>query len=115
MPSALTAAGLDYGLLVGLATGVLAFLPFVGWALGFVAAVGVCDRAVLAECVPILLVVGVYLGEQALDADSSAPITSARRSGCHPVWLIFSLFVFSYLFGFVGALVAVPLVLQSQC
>jgi predicted PurR-regulated permease PerM len=27
----------------------------------------------------------------------------------HPVWLIFSLFVFSYLFGFVGVLVAVPI------
>ena len=31
------------------------------------------------------------------------------RIGLHPVWLLFALFVFSYLFGFVGVLVAVPL------
>ena len=31
-------AGIDYGLLVGLATGLLAFMPFVGWALGLISA-----------------------------------------------------------------------------
>ena len=31
------------------------------------------------------------------------------KIGLHPVWLIFALFVFSYLFGLVGTLVAVPL------
>ena len=31
------------------------------------------------------------------------------KIGLHPVWLIFALFVFSYLFGFVGMLVAVPI------
>ena len=29
--------------------------------------------------------------------------------GIHPVWLIFALLAFGYLFGFVGLLVAVPL------
>jgi hypothetical protein len=29
--------------------------------------------------------------------------------GLHPVWLIFALLAFGYLFGFVGLLVAVPL------
>jgi predicted PurR-regulated permease PerM len=32
-----------------------------------------------------------------------------ERIGLHPVWLIFALFVFSYLFGLVGTLIAVPL------
>ena len=58
---------------------------------------------------PILLVVGVYLGGQALDAGFLSPNIVGSKIGLHPVWLIFSLFVFSYLFGFVGALVAVPL------
>ena len=31
------------------------------------------------------------------------------RVRLHPVWLIFALFVFGYLFGFVGLLIAVPL------
>ncbi len=61
------------------------------------------------DVVPILLVVGVYLGGQALDAGFLSPNIVGSKIGLHPVWLIFSLFVFSYLFGFVGALVAVPL------
>ncbi len=34
----LSLIGLNYGLLVGLATGLLSFVPFVGWALGFITA-----------------------------------------------------------------------------
>ena len=30
------------------------------------------------------------------------------RVGLHPVWLIFALFAFGYLFGFAGMLIAVP-------
>jgi predicted PurR-regulated permease PerM len=37
-----------------------------------------------------------------------SPKIVGEKVGLHPVWLIFSLFVFSYLFGFVGVLVAVP-------
>ena len=35
--AALSWAGIDYGLLVGLTTGILAFIPIVGWMLGAVA------------------------------------------------------------------------------
>ncbi len=38
-----------------------------------------------------------------------SPRFVGERIGLHPVWLIFALFAFSYLFGLVGTLVAVPL------
>ena len=41
-------AGIDYGLLVGLTTGLLAFIPIVGWMLGLIFASGARRRAVLA-------------------------------------------------------------------
>jgi len=44
----------------------------------------------------------------AVDAAVLAPKIVGQKIGLHPVWLIFSLIVFSYLFGFVGVLVAVP-------
>ena len=38
-----------------------------------------------------------------------APKLVGESVGLHPVWLMFALFAFGYLFGFVGLLVAVPL------
>ena len=55
------------------------------------------------------MVVGVFAVGQVLegilpDAESGR----RQRVGLHPVWLMFSLLAFGYLFGFVGLLVAVP-------
>ena len=105
----LTAAGLHYGLLVGLGTGVLSFVPFVGWALGLITATTIAVVQFWPEYLPILEVIAIFIGAQVLDAGFLSPNIVGSKIGLHPVWLIFSLFVFSYLFGFVGVLVAVPI------
>lgn len=104
----LSALGLKYGLLVGLLTGLFSFIPFAGWALGLIAAMALAVVQFWPELTPILLVGGVFLGGQALDAALLSPQIVGSKIGLHPVWLIFSLLVFSYLFGFLGLLVAVP-------
>jgi predicted PurR-regulated permease PerM len=106
---ALGAAGLRYGLLVGLATGLMSFVPFVGWALGLITATTIAVVQFWPDAVPILIVIGIFIGAQVLDAGFLSPKIVGSKIGLHPVWLIFSLFVFSYLFGFVGVLVAVPI------
>jgi predicted PurR-regulated permease PerM len=106
---ALTLAGLRYGLLVGLATGLMSFVPFVGWALGLITAATIATVQFWPEVTPILIVMGIFAGAQVLDAGFLSPNIVGQKIGLHPVWLIFSLFVFSYLFGFVGVLVAVPI------
>jgi predicted PurR-regulated permease PerM len=105
----LTAAGLRYGLLVGLGTGLLSFVPFVGWALGLITATTIAVVQFWPDAISILIVIGVFIGAQVLDAGFLSPNIVGSKIGLHPVWLIFSLFVFSYLFGFVGVLVAVPI------
>ena len=105
----LTAAGLKYGLLVGLGTGLLSFVPFVGWALGLITATIIAIVQFWPDYLPILIVIGIFVGAQVLDAGFLSPNIVGSKIGLHPVWLIFSLFVFSYLFGFVGVLVAVPI------
>jgi predicted PurR-regulated permease PerM len=105
----LSAAGLHYGLLVGLGTGVLSFVPFVGWALGLITATTIAVVQFWPEYLPILEVIAIFIGAQLLDAGFLSPNIVGSKIGLHPVWLIFSLFVFSYLFGFVGVLVAVPI------
>ena len=44
----------------------------------------------------------------ACDGAGQRPLVG-NRVGLHPVWLIFALFAFGYLFGFAGLLMAVPL------
>lgn len=105
---ALSAVGLNYGLLVGLATGLLSFVPFVGWALGLLTASGLAVLQYWPDAMPLVMVVSIYLVAQALDAGFLSPQIVGPRIGLHPVWLILALFVFSYLFGLIGTLVAVP-------
>jgi predicted PurR-regulated permease PerM len=61
------------------------------------------------DAVPILTVIAIFIGAQVLDAGFLSPKIVGSKIGLHPVWLIFALFVFSYLFGIVGVLVAVPI------
>ena len=104
----LSFVGLEYGLLVGIATGILSFVPFVGWALGLLTALGLAAVQFWPQTNSIAMVAAVFAGGQLLDAAILSPMIVGSRIGLHPVWLLFALFVFSYLFGFVGVLVAVP-------
>jgi predicted PurR-regulated permease PerM len=105
----LSLVGLRYGLIVGVGTGLAAFVPVVGWLLGFLVAIGLALAQFGGEWLPIVLVAAVLLAGMAIDTAFLSPRLVGERIGLHPVWLIFALFAFSYLFGFVGTLIAVPL------
>ena len=102
-------AGINYGLLVGLSTGVLTFVPVIGWLLGVIAAASLAIIQSWPDLGPLLKALGVLVGGMAIDAAFLSPRFVGPKVGLHPVWMIFALFVFSYLFGLVGTLVAVPL------
>ena len=106
--AALSWLGLKYGLVIGLTTGIFAFVPFVGWAVGLLTALGFATVQFWPDVVPLVIVGGIFLAGQVLDSALLSPKIVGQKIGLHPVWLIFALFVFSYLFGFVGMLVAVP-------
>lgn len=105
---ALSFLGLRYGLLIGLLTGLMSFIPFVGWALGLITATALAAVQFWPDVTSVLLVPGVFLAGQALDAAVLSPQIVGQKIGLHPVWLIFALLTFSYLFGLLGLLVAVP-------
>lgn len=102
-------AGINYGLLIGLATGLLAFIPVVGWMLGLTCTIVVATVQFWPDLVPLAKAVAVLVVGISVDAAFLSPRFVGERIGLHPVWLIFALFVFSYLFGLVGTLIAVPL------
>lgn len=106
---ALTLAGLNFGLLIGLLSGLITFIPYVGSMTGLILAIAVAVAQFWPEYTSILIVLGVFLVGQFLEGNVLAPKLVGESVGLHPVWLIFALLAFGYLFGFVGLLVAVPL------
>jgi predicted PurR-regulated permease PerM len=106
---ALTLSGLNFGLLIGLISGLITFIPYVGSMTGLILAIGVAVAQFWPEYTSILIVLGIFLLGQFLEGNVLAPKLVGESVGLHPVWLIFALLAFGYLFGFVGLLVAVPL------
>ena len=105
----LTLAGLNFGLLIGLISGLITFIPYVGSMTGLLLALAVAIALFWPDWTWILVVIGIFLTGQVLEGYVLTPKLVGESVGLHPVWLMFSLFAFGYLFGFVGLLAAVPL------
>ena len=106
---ALTIAGLKFGLVIGLAAGLLSFIPFVGALVGGLMAIGVGLVQFWPDFSSILIIIGIFAAGQFLEGNFLSPKLVGSSIGLHPVWLMFALFAFGYMFGFVGLLLAVPL------
>ena len=101
--------GLDFALLIGLIAGVITFVPYIGSMTGLMIAVSVAIAQFWPDWKRITLVVAIFLVGQFIEGNIVPPKFVGERVGLHPVWLIFAMFAFGYLFGFVGLLIAVPL------
>jgi predicted PurR-regulated permease PerM len=106
---ALSISGLNFGLLIGLISGIITFVPYVGSMTGLVLSLGVAVAQFWPNYTSILTVLGIFLAGQFLEGNVLSPKLVGESVGLHPVWVIFALLAFGYLFGFVGLLVAVPL------
>jgi len=105
----LTIAGLNFGLLIGSISGLLTFIPYVGSLTGFVIGMIVAVVQFWPDWVSIVIVFTIFVIGQFLEGYVLSPKLVGESVGLHPVWLMFSLFAFGYLFGFVGLLIAIPL------
>jgi len=104
---ALTLAGLKYSLIVGLLSGVLTFIPYVGAAVGLVTSLAVALFQ-FEEWTRIAIVACIFFFGQFLEGNFITPKLVGDRVGLHPAWLIFALLAGGALFGFFGMLLAVP-------
>lgn len=100
---------LNFGLLIGLMSGLLSFIPYVGSLTGLVTASGVAIVQFWPNWHSIVAVLGVFAVGQFLEGYVLSPKLVGGSVGLHPVWLMFALFAFGSLFGFVGLLLAVPM------
>ncbi len=103
----LTIAGLDRALAIGILTGLLVFIPYVGFGLGFV--LGVVAALLQWSGWPAFMgVLAVYGVGQLLENYVLVPWLVGDRIGLHPIAVIFALLAFGQLFGFAGVLLALP-------
>lgn len=101
--------GLNFGLVVGFAAGLISFIPYLGAILGGLLALGLALFQFWSEWISVAMVVGIFVFGQAVEGNFITPKLVGDSVGLHPVWLIMSLSIFGSLFGFLGLLVAVPL------
>src|SRR5215472_2426474 len=101
--------GLDFALVIGLIAGLITFVPYIGSMTGLMIAASVAIAQFWPDWKRIVLVVAIFLVGQFIEGNIVSPKFVGERVGLHPVWLIFAMFAFGYLFGFVGLLIAVPL------
>ncbi|WP_137933753.1 AI-2E family transporter [Mesorhizobium comanense] len=104
----LTVTGLNFAILIGFFAGLISFIPYVGSLTGLVLAVGVAFVQFWPDWTMIVAVACVFFVGQFIEGNILQPRLVGKSVGLHPVWLMFALFAFGALFGFVGLLIAVP-------
>ncbi len=104
----LSLVGLNFGLLIGFVAGMISFIPYIGSLIGLVLSVGVALVQFWPEYTWIIATAGVFFLGQFIEGNILQPKLVGSSVGLHPVWLMFALFAFGAMFGFVGLLVAVP-------
>jgi len=104
----LSLTGLNFAILIGLFAGLISFIPYVGSLVGLVLSVGLAFVQFWPDWTMVAAVAGVFFVGQFIEGNILQPRLVGKSVGLHPVWLMFALFAFGALFGFVGLLIAVP-------
>ncbi|MEX2584089.1 MAG: AI-2E family transporter, partial [Gemmatimonadota bacterium] len=104
----LTLLGVRFAFLLGVISGLSEIVPIIGpWVAGAVAVA----VAVLDDPTKAMWVAGLMLVIQQLESNLITPLVMAKAAEVHPFITIFALFLFGSIFGFLGILLALPLVI----
>jgi predicted PurR-regulated permease PerM len=103
---ALSVIGVPFALLLGILSGLLAFIPFVGPAISVIPPILL---ALAQEPISALWVILAYAGVQFVEGNIVQPVVMSRAVSLHPVIIVFALLIMGTLFGFIGVLLAIPL------
>jgi predicted PurR-regulated permease PerM len=99
--------GLDLAFLIGLISGLVSFVPYLGFITGITLA-GVAAYFQFHELLPLLWVALVFGIGQMFESMLLTPWLVGDKIGLHPVAVIFAVMAGGQLFGFIGVLLALP-------
>ncbi|MCC6764598.1 MAG: AI-2E family transporter [Deltaproteobacteria bacterium] len=106
--AALSLAGLDFGLLIGIVAGALSFVPYLGATVGFGVSVGMALVQFWPDWTRVVLVGAIFVVGNLVSDYIVTPRVVGDRIGVHPLWVLFAFFAGAALFGFAGILASVP-------
>jgi len=104
------AVGPQFAITIGLLVGFTELIPVIGAFLGAVPAVLVALVVEGGGFVPALIVAGLFLVAQQVEGNILVPRIQGESTGVHPLWVLFAVSAATALYGFVGAIFAVPIV-----
>ncbi len=106
--SGLALIGLKFALAIGVVSGIVSFVPYLGLFFGIGLAGLTAINSPDGGLLQLGLVVAVFSVSQFIEGSVLTPKLVGDRIGLHPVLVIFAVMAFGLLFGFFGILLALP-------
>lgn len=103
--------GIPFALLVGIISGLVSFVPYVGATISVVLPILL---ALISEPFTAVYVIIAFVVIQQIEGNLLQPILMSRAVDLHPALVIFAILTMGTLFGIVGVFLAVPLVAAVQ-
>lgn len=104
----LTIIGVDLGLLIGVLSGFLIIIPFIGTLVSFLLAI-ITGYFAFGFGMSLGFIVLLYIVGYLMENYFLTPKIIGDRIGLHPVWIIFAVFACGSVFGFLGIFFAIPI------
>ncbi len=105
--AALSLLGLDRAILIGLVSGILSFIPYLGFVVGLISSLSIAFVGFVSwgQIGSIFI---VYLAIMIIEGKVIVPKLLGSKLGLHPVWILFAILTGATWFGFQGIILAIP-------
>lgn len=100
--------GLEVGLIIGMIAGLASIIPYLGFAVGIVAAIIATFLQFGIDWMQLVLVLVVFMIGQAVEGYILQPFLLGDKIGLSPVAVVFAVLAGAQLAGFMGMLIALP-------
>ena len=107
----LSVIGVPFALLIGIFSGLISFIPYVGALISVVIPVLL---ALISDPFTVVWVILAFIVIQQIEGNILQPIVMSHAVDLHPALVVFAILVMGTLFGLVGIFLAVPLMAALQ-
>jgi len=98
---------LKFGFIIGVLSGLLYIVPYLGTAFGLVASLAAAFFQGISWAL-VAKIAGVFIAGQVVETYFLTPKLVGKSVGLHPLWILFAVMAGGALFGLTGMLLAVP-------